>query len=189
MENLEFVPYLKMLFPQARFVHVIRNPYANMVALRKFKTHSSFPSIPELLKTIRLSFYYHKLNSRQIADYYTLRFEDLLMDPVAEVKRLCTAIGIQYSDSCLIPTRFGIPWKGNTTSGEKFSGIDSRPVSAWEKDVTGVELELVRRAFGNRLVEYGYADPELHRPFFKIEKGESLRTYLRNRLFKYYADL
>ncbi len=45
VENAEFAASLRQMFPDCRFIHIVRNPYASLVAIRKSKTKKTL-SLP-----------------------------------------------------------------------------------------------------------------------------------------------
>lgn len=182
VENVEFAGDFQRMFPNASFVHIIRNPYATMVALRKYKSAGGFPILYRILRSIYLSFYHLERNSRTISNYHVVRYEDLATKPEEVMGRLCEALAIPFSESLLTPTSQGAMWQGNSSSGEAFSGVSAKRLQAWRQNITPLELELVNKHLGHVLQAYSYE------PYVKAAsplapvKGERLKPYIANRV-------
>ncbi len=91
VENAEFAALTKNLYPEAKFVHIVRNPYATLVALRKFKSlvRDHYPFISPLVRSMENSYQYIYNNQVFISDYLVVRFEDLLVNPNQVMHQNC----------------------------------------------------------------------------------------------------
>jgi len=58
VENAEFAIDLKTIFPNAKFIHIVRNPYATLVAIRKFKSQLGYPFLKWIIESMYNSYYY-----------------------------------------------------------------------------------------------------------------------------------
>ena len=181
VENAEFAEDLKQMFPDARFVHIVRNPYATLVAVRKYKSETGFPWLGPLLSALYNSYYFLERNLRLIDPYHVVRYEDLITRPEETVKGLCEGLALPYSETLLEPTYRGEAWGGNSTSGQQFSGISQQRLNRWQEDITPVEQALVTDTLGRSLERWGY---ETHAPqtspWLPAPK-ERPRQYLVNR--------
>ena len=157
VENFEFVNVLKHLFPQAFFIHIIRNPYSNLVSLRKYKSRSDkFPHLPRLVKTIEDSFYYAFINSQSIEKYKILRYEDLVSNPEHEMRDICKFTDLEFSESFLRPTSRGDKWGGNSIYQRVHAGISSSSLNKWKKEVTKLEIEFINKSIEPNMSYFGY---------------------------------
>jgi hypothetical protein len=101
---------LSVLFPKARFIHIVRHPFevvpstVNMwrIVLKQNKLNGkgSDPGIEEvtkglekLLKTIEKD-----TTVIPLSNYYEMRFEDLEADPLAEIKKIYTRFHMPIDD-------------------------------------------------------------------------------------------
>ena len=57
VENGEVALYYKKIFPNSKFIHIVRNPYANLVSLRKFKSSKGYPKIRNIIGVLNDNFY------------------------------------------------------------------------------------------------------------------------------------
>lgn len=184
VSNIEFAAELKRFFPDCHLVHVLRNPYANIVAIRRAKRGpDAVGALSPYIQAMRLSFD-HALGNRQaIRNFHVLRYEDLVQDPEATVRDICAKLGIGYAPSMLSATVLGRPWGGNSSSRTNFgSSISPQPLHEWEKRITGIEVELVNRHLSDVMRHMGYDSRRSRRHWVFPEANESPRAYLANRL-------
>lgn len=190
VENAEFAGDMQAMFPGAKFVHSLRNPYANLVAMRKYISlnrygkNSRIPFYRRALKAMKNSYYFLYRNMRLIKNYQVIRYEDLLADPEKTMAGLADFLGIPFSEKLLTPLHLGRPWGGNSTSGASFAGIDPGNIDHWKKEITAYEISLVNDHFPFVVEDFGYeALPSPRRSPWRRARGEGLRSYLANRLY------
>lgn len=190
VEHAEHAVTLKKIFPAAKFIHIIRNPYSNIVSLRKFKSaDGKYPSLAEICLSLKNSYTALTFNSRYFDndDYHVIRYEDLIENTKNEMTRIANFLNMEYSRNMINPTSFGAEWLGNSTTNLSKSGIykvDQRP--------TNLESKLVKIMFEESLEQYYEFDRHTQIRLSKtirMMKGESLKTYIRNRTFQLFADL
>lgn len=186
VEHLESALELAQTFPKAQFIHIVRNPYANMVALRKFKAKDQgYPLINKVYKSLESGYYWLKTNKTLIPKYQVVRYEDLAQDPEGEMRKLASFLGISFDESLLKPTLLGDPWGGNSAYGN-FKAISAAHLDRWKEEITPLEANLVTQHFGHILAEYGYDELPIQRGSWKPAKGESVKRYAYNRLYPLY---
>jgi hypothetical protein len=156
------------LWPQARFVHLIRDGRdvclstihweKNAELLQKaFPTWSEHPVVTAALKwewNVRLG----REAGQPLGPgrYYELRYEALVSQPAEECARLCAFLGVPYDERML---RF---YEGRTKAKK---GLDAkkgwRPITPglrdWRTQLPAADLERFEAAAGELLGELGYA--------------------------------
>lgn len=162
----EFAGELHRWFPGARFVHVLRNPYANVHAellggrFQRERRHRVY-------RPLAKSLYQMERNARSLPGYRIVRYEDVVLRPDETLRSLARDLEIAFVDSMLEPTFLGIPWPGNSRStGGDFRGIDPRPARAFVGEIDPVDVALVNRYFRPTLEKHGYQvlpDPGLRK--------------------------
>lgn len=203
----EYFPEWLNMFPECRFVYVLRNPYAHFVSVvRSLRTHTGrsknhqtyegmplnvlrnpYPFLgPELIR-MRNSYHlmqkYAALYPRQ---FYVLVYDNLLLDPEGQMKKLSGFLGISYQESLVRPTLLGKQWSGNSWFGGDFEGIDPQPLYQWEKYIHSGEVRLLNRYFSEVIERYFESLPpegSLIWPFHLSEYKPWV--YLGNRLLYY----
>ncbi len=188
----EYAPLLREWFPNARFLHVVRNPYATLRALRRVATGDHlvgrtprYPSLRPSLRELRSSYELAAVNRRNLGECYrVVRYETLVSDPTSVLAELAAFLGIAGADIRLEPTLLGQPWTGNSTSGRRFSGIDHTPLEDWRSEITPYEIALVNRHLGQALRDYDYEVVPLERrpEAWRRNRREQWSTYFANRV-------
>jgi hypothetical protein len=184
VENAEFAGVLKNLFPKARFIHVVRNPYAVVVSTRKYSARrGKYPYLGIIFEACEHSYYFAQSNPRFIPNYLILRFEDLILGTENKMREVASFIDVPFHKSMLLPTVLGKIWQGNSVSGKTFNGVSSTPHSSWKNEIKPLEVALVNILFEHVLETYGYE--KIHSSTLPIMpmKKESLRNYITNRSF------
>jgi len=193
----EYASVLKKWYPDCKFIHIIRNPYANVYSLSRNYGSSIRKKVligsgkwshlkDKVFRLTCKSNYFHERNKYLLDDYKTIKYEDLVTDTETEMKDIASFLSIQYSDILGTPTTCGIPWKANSRTSEVSEGeISSSPATAFKKKISPIEVFLVNKFFEEFMQSYGYniierpSIPSTLQPVY----GEGLLSYVRNRLF------
>ncbi len=184
--NPEFAGLLAQFFPEAHFIHILRNPYSNMVSFRKFKSVAGkFPALHRILKSLRNSYYYLYKNRRMLENYTVIRYEDLILTPEIELQKLCKKVNLPFEDTLLSPTTNGENWEGNSTTGAKFSGVDTRNLDHWKSEISHIEIEYINQFFPFIVSDFNYEKMESSSNHFAPIHSESAKVYAANRAVKY----
>ncbi|HKL38903.1 MAG TPA: sulfotransferase [Bacteroidales bacterium] len=208
----EFFPEWLSMYPDCRFVYVLRNPYAHFVsAVRSLRTHTGrnnrrknrstyegmplhaiddpYPFLGPELGRMRHSYYFMEKYARLYPDHFhILVYDELIRSPEHEMKKLCGFLDIRYDPHLLEPTLLGRPWKGNSWHSPELDGIDTRPLNEWKKHISGGEVRLLNRYFRgliDRHFELQLPYSSLLWPFHASEYKPWV--YLGNR-FLYYSS-
>ncbi|MCB2100422.1 MAG: sulfotransferase [Rhodobacterales bacterium] len=134
---------LKRQFPDARFIHILRDPrtrYATVkfsrirrawmyrpLGLKVRKVTSFVDSRYDFVRGIAgntmLSFDMARTNKAVIGDdYQVIRFEDLMADTTAIMDRMAAFLGIERLPILDEPTYHGVPFHGNSRLKQDFAG-------------------------------------------------------------------
>jgi hypothetical protein len=151
------VPEIRSRYPSAKILVMLRDPRAITAAFlqrQKEKADKSF----SLYLCVKHWMEAAKLAVRLSGDpgVLLLRFEDLVSDPGAQMSGVCSFLNVDFSDVTTIPTKAGRPWSGNSTSKEKFSGVDTAPISNWKKFLTFDEVRFVESFCGPLMARFSY---------------------------------
>jgi len=189
VSNAENAIRLQKLFPKAKFIHVVRNPYDNLLSFRNYrlKIGDRFPSLRDLVESLKVNYYYLYKNQELINNYFVLKYEDLVADTRGQMQIVSKFLEIPFDDILLLPTANGKTWEGNSSQDKKFAAISKERVGQFEKQITKVEVELINRLFDFVLSDFGYQRIEKKSSFFAFGKKEKLRTYIYNRLYYYFS--
>ena len=182
VENAEYASVLRWMFSDSRFIHIVRDPYATLVAIRRSMAREHYPLMKNIARSLYNSYYYLFKNRIHLDRYLIIRFEDLITDTEVTVRRIADFVGIPFSEILLMPTVFGKLWKGNSTSDIQFSGISQAPLNAWKRYINDYEIHLTNRIAEPVFQEYGYNHLQPKSWSRRWVKGEKVKTYIKNRL-------
>jgi Sulfotransferase family len=151
------------LFPEARFIHVIRDGRDVVLSMRR-ASESWDPSMGVGLPLIwRAEAWRGQVkNARDYRDllegrYLEIRFEDMRSDLASAARTLFDFSGIPYADAVLDRIRAGTELSGYSDA-VRDSGFRGRgEVGRWRNDFTIRDAISFNRAAGELLVELGYA--------------------------------
>ena len=180
----EFAMELHQLFPNAKFVHIVRNPYSNIVSFRRFFTSGgTYPLLNRMISSMRNNYYFLYKNRDLIPNYYIIRYEDLVQNFDKEIKKLCDFLDIKLEDTLFQPTSAGKVWKGNSTRNQKFKGINSSHLNVWKEKIHPIEVHYMNNNFNHVLRDFGYETFNTQKTKFLPAPKESIIRYLYNRLY------
>lgn len=186
VENAEFIPTLDGLTDGARFVAIVRNPYANLVAVRRHRAlaRGRYPMLRPLVESLRC-FHYALLRARiHQRNLLVIRYEDLVLDTRAVMGDVIEFLDEPWDDALLTPSSLGQQeWVSNSTWGTD-AAISHRSLRAWEGDLRPLEVAAVELHLAGICEEYGYeqmASPSLLRLLLPTRR-EPPPTWVVNRL-------
>ncbi|MFI7698367.1 sulfotransferase family protein [Nonomuraea sp. NPDC049480] len=152
------VDMLLRLFPDAQFIHLIRDGRDCVSSLKEMPwyTLDSFHAVSTWAEAIDAG---GKLKRTLPEDtYYELRYEDLTDDPATELKKLCHFLEEDFAPSMISPREaasVAVPqhkvWHSNT-HGE----VIRTRVGSWAKRLDDWEIALCEHMLGDRLESMGY---------------------------------
>lgn len=187
VENAEFAIELSNLFPKAKFINIIRNPYSNIVSLRNYKSMNfGYPIIYRIIKTLYNNYYFLYKNRKLIKNYFVIRYEDLVTHPKKIVLKMCDFLDIEFKQILLKPTYNSEPWQGNSTKNKNFNEISKERLDSWQNNIHPMETYYINFVFKFVLDDYNYKFHKTKGSFWRPAKGENIKRYLANRIYKFY---
>jgi Sulfotransferase family len=168
-EHIDAVPTLLAWFPEARVVHTFRDPRAIYVSLRRKERAESLSEVGrvarragplfDLYASTSLALRWRSMarrHRRYAAAYpgrYVLqRFEDLLADPEAAVKRLCEFIGIAFDPGMLEQ----VVHNSSYAPKKSGAGIDQSTAERWRDHLPKTTERWLSLLCGRELAAFGY---------------------------------
>jgi len=177
--NLEYVELLKSLYPNAKFIHIIRDgraiaaSYQNITwGPRGMKNIAS-----HWLKSLAYGFAYE---AKYPEDVLSVKYEDLLSDTKTTVKKITDFIGLEYENNMLQANGLIVPEYTKHQHGLVGKKADKARINAWEKTLTKREIELFEHETKNMLdlLEYD-------RLFIETKKEKRYERILFKIKYKY----
>ncbi|MCB0631521.1 MAG: sulfotransferase [Saprospiraceae bacterium] len=152
-------------FPNAKFIHIIRDPRDNWGSLlsgweQRYKEYNDEVNRlkQSLIERSGLGFQMAMANEDVMGKdrYRIVRFEDVTADPQRYIRELAEFIGIDYSTDLLYPSTFGYRWEGNNFDGEKFSKPSTVNVNRWRDRISEADAQLIEFHFREAMDHFGY---------------------------------
>ncbi|MGP4105986.1 sulfotransferase family protein [Virgibacillus sp. L01] len=186
VENAEFASTLKKIFPKAKFIHIVRNPYSNLVSIRKFKAKKGYPNLKQIMQSLYNNYYYLERNKVLLDnDYFIVKYEDLVKEPIKTVDTIRQFTGLNHDDILYEPTVNGDNWSGNSTTNTTFQGVSDKYLDKWKNEIEPIEIRMVNQFFASILEEYNYKKIK-DQGILKFSKKEKFKQYILNRLLLKY---
>jgi hypothetical protein len=154
------------VYPEARFIHLVRDPRSVAAAISRLDGATGQETdLVGVGLTVSRSFTAADRNARRLGEnrYLVLRYEDLVADPGATMRRTAAFAGIEWADSLLTPTVGGMEATSNSAwPARKVTGrIESRQLELWREELDPRASELVSGLTRQAAGRFGY---ELPRP-------------------------
>jgi hypothetical protein len=165
--HVRYVPTLLAWFPEGRVIHMIRDPRAIFVSelRRRQKEAATAPyrqlkRIPALFRLYILlqttlawlesAYLCQRYRARYPANYYPLRFEDLVADPERQIRQVCAFLGVEFQAKMLDQD---VVSKG-FQAGQ--SGFDAQAADRWRAHIGGWAGAWLALCFKKYLRQFGY---------------------------------
>ncbi len=154
-ENPRYHRMFRGWFPEAVIVDVVRDPRDVWVSISK--------KLPDLhvaafchnwlrFQSVRLDL---RARLPQRA-FVALRFEDLVCDTEPTMRALLETLGLAWWEGVLVPTRNGVPWRGNSMWGERRTQVSRAPVGRWRTVGVPEEIRYVEARCSRWMAAAGY---------------------------------
>jgi hypothetical protein len=142
-------------WPDARCIHVVRDPRDNYASYRR--KHPSW-SPGTFAFSWSLSVRRGRRNQQRFGAgrYRILRYEDLVLDPDVAIAALTEFLGIEDEPALRAPTRDGKAWGGNSMFGETFDGISRSPVGRSKKELDVLSRRTLEQILADEMSRLGY---------------------------------
>jgi hypothetical protein len=167
--NEAFASRLVEDFPQARFIHTVRDPIANFDRTFEWTMLWSPYHLRENPRYYSIPF--HLMNFLTIADgphsgmesrTRAIRFEDLHCDTAKTLGRLVDWLGIPFQ-ACLLESTFnGIPYVVER-NGNKWSGQRPEQAERHTKNISFMDRALIFALFSDNFAIWNYPCPKIFR--------------------------
>jgi len=151
-------------YPDCRLIHTTRDPKAvyasqankylspdqNALA-RAFMRFKQFVHIN--IQTSWTAHIHRKFCG--LPNYRLVRYEDMVMDPEQEIRRICEFLEIEFVEGMLQPQRFGSSYK---SAEQKNQGIDRSSLERWRSSISGFTAGVIDLLHPRALHILGYRD-------------------------------
>ncbi len=153
--NEYYVEQILNWWPEALFIHVVRDPRDNFVSYqRKHPEWSTRTFAESWVHSIQSGLASQKKYGSD--QYWVLRYEQLIQSPQEVLTAICQFLGIKDQPTLKVPTRNSQAWQGNSMFAEQFKQISASPGGRWKKSMSVDDLVLLEGLTRSYLVQTGY---------------------------------
>ncbi len=144
-------------WPQARCIHIVRDPRDNFVSYRR--KHPGWQAEFFSKNWLRSTQAGVQNQKRYGTDrYLLLRYEDLTASPQERLEELVNFLDIRWDNSLVEPTRAGEQWQGNSMFSHQFESISSAPVARWKEKLDQTDAAVISLMTRPYLERMGYSN-------------------------------
>lgn len=170
--NISRIGAIFRFFPEARFVHVLRDGRDVACSLRTHPRHAVVDGRLVPLDTWKPL----AACARRWRDdiecsrpwwsdprLHTLRYEDLVRNPEAELRRLMLFLGEPWDDAMLAPAAGGSSSRDATRfaqNPEAIGAVNPSSIGRWQRDLDASDRRIFKRIAGPLLIELGYTQDD-----------------------------
>jgi len=147
---------LYKLFPSAKFIHIVRDGRDVFDSWRKLDPSKNNVVVVSLEWQYKLYKIENFLKILPENSKYTIRYEDLLIEPEETVMKICNFIEMEFESRMLNFYMQSKYYIGNHHSSLIFQPINPGNLFKWKKNLTETELKVFNYLAGNYLRKYGY---------------------------------
>jgi len=161
--NISKVPTLIKWFPDAKYLHITRDPravYPSMVEMDLRDIENTTINQKLKFNILRLIYLIHQYKwSNHIhnilkvkPNYFLSRFEDLILNPRLQLKRICEFLEVPFSEKMLVAevkdTSFG--------KFEKKEGFNKKAIHRWKKTISPKTAKIIELLLIKEMKSLGY---------------------------------
>lgn len=178
-----FLEDLHRIFPDAKYIHLIRDYRDNIQSIKKTNPIKNISVLAHGWLNDNLKI--ERFKAKHPKQFHTLRYEDLVQDPVNGLKGICEHLGIKFQDEMVsFQDKLKTEINKNTNIQKehkaflKYHGNLSKPVNTesinkWKKYLTDsevVQIEYICKLYGEKY-NYFPAIPDGKGSFIKSKFG------------------
>ncbi|MEZ5859526.1 MAG: sulfotransferase [Geminicoccaceae bacterium] len=157
--NVRYLAEIVELFPDARVVHILRDPRDSISSRVRYPFSSPSVIFNTLLWKIEMIYAFDFRATEKVGDgrYLEVHYEALVQDTEQQLRRICRFIDVHYAAKMLAGHRRadrvvrGEPWKAGV--GEP---VNRRSVDAWQQRLTPAQVGLIEALGGACIEQSGY---------------------------------
>lgn len=153
--NEQFAGEIFTYWPEAKCLHILRDPRDNFASYRKKHTDWT----PEQFAySWWKSFAAGQQNAKRFGRdrYRIILYEDLVQSPAGIIEEIVDFIGIQNDPILRRPTRAGEKWAGNSMFGDSFGKISQKPAGRYKDSLSDEIISKIEVLLRSDLHSVGY---------------------------------
>lgn len=169
-DNLSYVRQLRELFPDAKFIHLVRDGrgVASSVMPLDWGPNTIVPAAKWWQKWVGRGLMQERAFPSEVL---RVRYEDVVLEPEATLRRICDFCGLAYSSAMVAGKGFTLP-SYLTAHGLVGKPPQTDRVMSWKTALSGRQIQLFESIAGEALTDFGYermTSGQLTPPLGRIE--------------------
>lgn len=164
--NVRHLETIARWFPNAKIIHMVRDPRAHIASKRKLPRTSQdvVTSTVKWLIDIAAATRFARSAAAAPDRFVEIRYEDLVREPAAALRRICEVIGVRFLPEMLEFHRSADvmfrdqPWKEGVLRPLSVASVDR-----WREELTDAQVLLIELLTARVMRRYGY--PRARVPF------------------------
>lgn len=157
-----YTPKLIRLFPEAKFLHLMRDPRDNIISLKNVDFEGPFVALLAY-RWVHSAKRIFRLKQKYPNRFYTIRYEDLVRKPEKYYGEMCDFLKIPYNDLVFDFYKRGpeVMKAYNVDLVMKYhksllSPINADKVDLWKTQLPANDIRVTENVAGRWLEKYGY---------------------------------
>lgn len=150
------VPVLASLFPDARFIYVVRDGRDVYLSWRKMNPSKNNISIVAVEWIYKLQKAKKALEALDVTRSLEIRYEDLVCMPDETLKKICNFLALEYESTMLNYWKTSDRFIGSHHSKLIFRPVSSKSVGKWKRELSQKEVCRFELIAGRALASHGY---------------------------------
>jgi hypothetical protein len=159
-----YVKEIFKIFPEAKYIHLIRDYRDHALSLLKLKVYQ-IPSIALIAyqwkRSLRMT---DKVKRKHPDNFYTIKYEDLVLSPKPEMKKIFDFLGIAFNETILnFNTKIQREFSTATNIDEfknyhnnLINPVNTSSVNKWKTEMDKNSQMIADISVGNYAEKYGY---------------------------------
>jgi hypothetical protein len=155
--NIKHAKTLLGLFPDSRFIHIIRDGRAVAASIMPLDWGPNTIDRTARSWKNRVSHYLSLESSLKNDQMLRVRYEDLIQAPETALRDICNFLGLEYQPQMIRGSGFKVPRYQDKQHALIGKEPDKKRINAWEKSLTPRQIEIFESIAGELLLSLGYA--------------------------------
>lgn len=154
--NEQFAGQIFEWWPEARCIHVVRDPRDNYAS---YRTKRSFQlPLSRFTEEWQASMRAGMQNQKKYGQdaYLILNYEKLLRTPDEALRLVTDFLGIEDHPVLRVPTTGGAPWEGNSMFGDTFDAISTAPIGRYRENLEKKHIRAIETVLRREMLLLGY---------------------------------
>lgn len=150
------IPVLAELFPEARFIHIVRDGRDVFTSWRKMDPTKANPSVAAIEWVYKIKKARKDLRRMDDSRGYEVRYEALVSEPEPTVRSVCAFLELDFEPEMLDFWKSSDQYIGAHHSDLIFNPVSTKSVGKWRKALSRREIRHFDAIAGGELARHGY---------------------------------